>query len=173
VDQEGQPFAARCGWLARPTDDCVLATLHVASAAASALANFDGKMLLLDVEAGASILRPGQSLSLMLHWQGLQSMKDDYTVSVQIIGPDGRLYGQTDAWPVQGTLPTSQWLPGQRIADPFIVALSAEAPSGLYQVGVVVYRLATQTRLPLVDESGQAMGDIAWVGELLVKTEGQ
>lgn len=173
VDQEGQPFTARCGWLARPTDDCVLATLHVASAAASALANFDGKMLLLDVEAGASILRPGQSLSLMLHWQGLQPIKEDYTVSVQIIGPDGRLYGQTDAWPVQGTLPTSQWLPGQRIADPYIVALSADAPADLYQLGVVVYRLATQTRLPLLDESGQATGDIAWVGELLVTTEGQ
>ena len=100
-------------------------------------------------------------------------MKEDYTVSVQLIGPDGRLWGQTDAWPVQGTLPTSQWSPGQRIADSYTVALSADAPSGRYQVGVVVYLLATQTRLTVVDESGRATGDIVWVGELEVMGEKQ
>jgi hypothetical protein len=93
-------------------------------------------------------------------------MEEDYTVSVQLIAPDGRLYGQTDAWPVQGTLPTSQWSPGQRIADPYDVTLRADAPPGRYQVGVVVYLLATHTRLPLLDESGRASGDIAIVGEL-------
>jgi hypothetical protein len=171
MDQEGQPLPARCGWLARRTDTCTLATVHVTASSASALANFDGKMLLLDVGVGVSTLLPGQDMSLTLYWQGLQPMKEDYTVSVQLIGPDGRLWGQTDAWPVQGTLPTSQWLPSQRIADPYTVALPADAPSGRYQVGVVVYLLATQTRLPLVGESGQATGDIVWVGELEVVGE--
>lgn len=166
VDEEGQRLPARCGWLARSTDDCALATVRVTEAAAAALANFDAQMLLLEVEMGVSSLRPGQRTSLTLHWQGLQPMAEDYTVSVQLIGPGGRLYGQTDAWPVQGTLPTSQWSPGQRIADPYDVTLRADAPPGRYQVGVVVYLLATQTRLPLLDGSGRVTGDMALVGGL-------
>jgi hypothetical protein len=169
VKPDDRPLQARCGWLARPTDDCALTTVRVTEAAASALANFEGKVLLLDAEIGASALRPGQSVPLTLRWQGLQAMEENYTVSVQLIGPDGRLYGQTDAWPVQGTFPTGQWSPGQRIADPYQVVLAPDAPPGRYRVGVVVYLLATQTRLPLVDESGRATGDIAWVGELDVE----
>jgi hypothetical protein len=95
-------------------------------------------------------------------------MDKDYTVSVQLVGPDGRLYGQMDAWPVQGTLPTSQWTPGQRVSDPYQVVLAPDAPPGRYRVGVVVYLLATQTRLPVVDTLGRAIGDIAWLGELEV-----
>ncbi len=173
VGPDGRPLMARCGWLARPSDGCVLATVHVAEVAASALANFDGEMLLLDVEIGTLSLRPGSSLPLTLGWQGLRPMADDYTVSVQLIGPDGRLYGQADAWPVQGTLPTSQWSPGQHIADPYQVTLRPDAPPGRYRVGIVVYLLATQTRLPLLDRSGRVIGDIAWVGELEVSQDSE
>jgi len=176
VDQQGRFLTARCGWLAHPTDDCLLAEVHVTAATATALANFDDRMLLQDVGfdlpspvAGSLVaLSPGQPMHLTLSWQGLQPMEEDYTVSVQLIGPDGRLYGQTDAWPVQGTLPTSQWSPGQRITDPYQVVLASDAASGRYKVGVVVYLLATQTRLPLLDGAGRATDDIAWVGEFEV-----
>jgi hypothetical protein len=179
VDESGRPLAARCGWLARASDDCALAVVRVTEAAEQALANFDGQMLLLEAEIDESTpfdkvhdkLRPGQSATLMLHWQALRSMEEDYTVSVQFIGPDGRLYGQTDAWPVQGTLPTSLWSPGQSISDPYDVTLEADAPPGRYQVGVVVYLLATNTRLPLLDDAGQIVGDMAVVGEVDVVIE--
>lgn len=163
-----QTLPARCGWLARPSDGCVLATLKVAEAGSAALANLDGKLLLLQADVGLSALRPGQSAPVTLRWQGLQPMDADYTVSVQLVGPDGQLYGQVDAWPVQGTLPTSQWSPGQTISDPYIVPLSPDAPPGQYRVGVAVYLLATQTRLPVRDATGQVVGDMVWVGELTV-----
>lgn len=173
VDQQARFLPARCGWLARPTRDCVLATLRVTGATAAALADFGGRMLLLDTEIDAPsvsenatlVLFPGQTLAPTLSWQGLRPMHEDYTISIQLVGPDGRLHGQTDAWPVQGTLPTSQWSPGKRITDPYRVTLSPDAPPGRYRIGVVVYLLATQTRLALLDGSGRAMGDIAWVGE--------
>jgi hypothetical protein len=111
---------------------------------------------------------PGQTIPVALNWQGLRMMDRDYTISVQLVGPDGHLYGQTDAWPVQGTYPTSQWSPGQRVADSYRVGISSDAPPGRYQVGVVIYLLATQTRLPLVDDSGRTTGDIAWIGAVEV-----
>jgi hypothetical protein len=171
VDEDGQPLAARCGWLARASDDCALATVRVTEAAQQALANFDSQMLLLEAETSASTLHPGQSTSLILHWRALRPIEEDYTVSVQFVGPDGRLYGQTDAWPVQGTLPTSLWSPGQSIYDPYGVILETDAPPGRYQVGVVVYLLATNTRLPLLDNAGQIIGDMAVVGEFDVAGE--
>ncbi len=171
VDEGGRLLAARCGWLARASDDCVLAVLRVTEAAKQALANFDGQMLLLEAAIPISTLHPGQSTAITLHWQALRPMEEDYTVSVQFIGPDGGLHGQTDAWPVQGTLPTSLWSPGQNISDPYDVTLDADAPPGRYQVGVVVYLLATNTRLPLLDDAGQVVGNMAVVGEVDVVIE--
>lgn len=176
VDPQDRSLPARCGWLARASEGCVLANVHVTGATQSALANFDGKMLLLNADfdlpelsdGSLSPLPAGQNVPLTLHWQGLQSMDEDYTVSVQLVGPDGRLHGQTDRWPVQGTLPTSQWSPGQRVADPYQVVLDPDAPPGRYQLGVVVYLLETETRLPLVDEAGQTTGNIFWVAEFEV-----
>jgi hypothetical protein len=159
-----------------PTQDCPVARVQVTAAAATALANFDGKMLLAGAEfdlpassAGAlPTLSPGQTMQLTLSWQGLQPMEENYTVSIQLVGPDGRLYGQTDTWPVLGTFPTSQWSPSQRFSDPYQVVLGPDAAPGHYQVGVVVYLLATRTRLPLLDAAGQSTGDIAWLGEFMV-----
>jgi hypothetical protein len=176
VDQQGRFYTARCGWLAHPTQDCPVARVQVTAAAATALANFDGKMLLAGAEfdlpassAGAlPTLSPGQTMQLTLSWQGLQPMEENYTVSIQLVGPDGRLYGQTDTWPVLGTFPTSQWSPSQRFSDPYQVVLGPDAAPGHYQVGVVVYLLATRTRLPLLDAAGQSTGDIAWLGEFMV-----
>jgi hypothetical protein len=166
VDQQQRPLRARCGWPGCGAVDCRVAAVRVNPAALAALADFDGKMLLLEAQFEPAGLSPGQSLAVRLNWQGLQPMDKDYTVSVQLVGPDGRLYGQMDAWPVQGTLPTSQWTPGQRVSDPYQVVLAPDAPPGRYRVGVVVYLLATQTRLPVVDTLGRAIGDIAWLGEL-------
>ena len=169
---DGDVSPVRCGWLARPGEACELATIRVVEATATALANFDGKMLLLDADIERVALRPGQDLALRLRWQGLQPMAQDYTVSVQLVGPDGVLRGQVDAWPVQGTWPTSQWTVEQTVDDPYRVTLAPDAPPGRYRVGVVVYLLATQTRLPLLDKMGtgmgQVIGDVAWVGDLVV-----
>ena len=64
-----------------------------------------------------------------------------------------------DAWPVQGTLPTSQWTPGEVISDPYLVQLSGDLPPGDYRLHVGLYLLATGERLAVVDESGAARGD--------------
>jgi hypothetical protein len=176
LDRDGGRLSARCGWLAWPTESCDLGTVRVNARTEDALANYDSKILLESAEFDLPMLSDGtflgvsagQRVPLGLKWQALQSMEEDYTVSVQLVGPDGQLRGQTDAWPVQGTLPTSQWQAGQRITDPYEVTLSPDAPPGRYRVGVVVYLLATQARLSVVDASGQALGDIAWVGELHV-----
>lgn len=161
--------ALRCGWLRPLTDQCRLATVRIAGeAAAQAVANFDNQLLLTGVDFEAGRLQPGQVVDVTLHWQGLRSMTEDYTVFVHLLGPDGLLHGQIDQWPVQGTFPTSRWEPGQPVADRYLVPLDPDAPPGSYQLEIGVYLLGTNTRLPVLNADGIAVEDKVLLGGLIV-----
>jgi hypothetical protein len=135
---------------------------------ADAVASFDNQMLLTEVRFEAGRLQPGQLVDVTLVWQGLRAMQEDYTVFVHLLGPDGRVHGQVDQWPVQGTYPTSTWPVGASIEDRYLVPLDADAPPGSYQVEIGVYLLATNTRLSVFDEQGNPIDDKILLGGLLV-----
>jgi len=161
--------AARCGWLASPAYGCPLVTVEVAPAQ-EGLANFADMMLLLDagVDRVRDNARPGDIIPVALRWRALRAMDEDYTVFVHLVGPDGRLHGQVDMWPVQGSHPTSLWAPGEELSDPYEVRLDTDAPPGHYRVEAGWYLLATMQRLPVVDVNGQPIGDSFVVGEFNV-----
>jgi len=163
VGWEGAP--ARCRWLARATPGCFLQQVEVQPAQEDGVI-FGGRIALLQAQSGAEQLHPGEALPLVLHWRALRAMEADYTVTVQLIGPDGKLYGQVDAWPVQGTFPTSQWAAGQEVRDPYQVPLRPDSPPGRYRVLVGWYLLETMERLPRLDADGRPVADHAVIGEL-------
>lgn len=158
---------ARCGWLAPPTPACALGEVTVRSAP-EGVTNFDDRIILTEAEVEREQLRPGEELPVTIHWRALRQLAEDYTVTVQLLGPDGRLRGQVDSWPVQGALPTSQWQPGQAVTDPYRVPLEPDSPPGRYQVVVGWYLLGTMERLPVVDADGAPIADHAVVGEVEV-----
>jgi hypothetical protein len=149
---------ARCGWLTAPESSCSLIEVQVLSKEAG-LASFGERILLLDAVAPQDRALPGDVVQVTLRWRGLRAMATDYTVFVHLVGPDGRLHGQTDSWPVEGTFPTSQWVPGREISDPYAVRLEADAPPGTYRVEVGLYDLATMERLQIMDGAGKPIGD--------------
>ncbi len=151
---------ARCGWLRRPTTACVLGTLTVSGQPLPPGAvNFNDQIALLDAQAIPHDLTPGGQLEVNLTWQALAPLEQDYTVFVQLLDMAETMVGQVDAWPVQGTYPTSQWTPGERISDSYVVPLPPDLPPGSYQVYIGWYLLADLRRLPLLDETGQAVDD--------------
>jgi hypothetical protein len=160
----GEPRAV-CGWLRGPTTGCVVAELAVSGAPLPEGAiNFAGRIALLDVAVDAAQLQPGGQLPVTLTWQGLAQMEADYTVFVQVLDAADRLVGQVDAWPVQGTFPTSQWTPGEVVSDPYLVQLDADLPPGDYRLHVGLYLLATGQRLAVVDGTGVAVDDKVELG---------
>ena len=159
VDPAGSPLLAKCGWLAPVSVDCPIGAVQVAGDESAEAVNFDNQVLLTTWSIDRRELRPGETLQLTLNWRGLKKWDADYTVFVHLIGPDGKLHGQTDAWPVQGTLRTSMWEAGQRVVDPYSVTLHADAPGGRYQVEVGWYLLATLRRLPVLDAAGRPSDD--------------
>jgi hypothetical protein len=159
----------RCGWLRPLADFCPLATTRIeGQAAAGAIANFGGQILLNTIEFESGQLTPGAPLTVAVEWQSLTAIDEDYTVFVQLIGPDGRPHGQVDTWPVQGTYPTSAWSAGERVADRYTVTLDGDAPSGSYQLWVGMYLLSTNTRLPLLGADGFPIDDKAAFEGLIV-----
>jgi hypothetical protein len=162
VDEVG-----RCSWLASPSTSCSLTEVRVVSGE-EGLANFGDRVLLLDADAPQSAAMPGDVIRVTLQWRGLRTMAEDYTVFVHLVGPDGRLHGQADSWPVQGTYPTSQWAPGREVTDPYEVQLAPDAPPGRYRVEVGWYQLETMQRLQIVGETGEPAGDLHVVGAFVV-----
>jgi hypothetical protein len=153
----------RCGWLAPPRNSCPLLEVRVLPAG-EGLANFGERVLLLGGDVTESEARPGDVIQVTLRWRGLRRMREDYTVFVHLVGPDGRLHGQADRWPVEGTYPTSQWPPGREVVDPYEVRLEPDAPPGAYRVEVGWYRLETMQRLQIVGAEGEPLADTSVVG---------
>ncbi len=161
---------AVCGWLQRPATGCVVAEIDLRGAALpQGAANFDDQIALLDVALGAEELTLGGQLPVTLTWQGLAEMSADYTVFVQVLDPTDRIVGQVDAWPVQGTFPTSAWTPGEAVRDTYLVQLAADLPPGNYRLHVGLYLLATLERLSVLDTGGAAVDDKVEVGGLVVR----
>ncbi len=96
------------------------------------------------------------AIRLTLYWQATDEITADYTVFTHLLGPGGRVRGQTDSQPIRGLWPTSRWLPGQTVADRYELTLAADAPPGDYRLEVGMYLLETMERLPVAgDTSGQ------------------
>ncbi|MCC7358103.1 MAG: DUF2723 domain-containing protein [Anaerolineales bacterium] len=158
-----------CGWLRMPTPSCGLPPLRLAGeAAAEGAYNFAGLILLRAATLETTRANPGGEVAVTLTWQALQALPEDYTVFVHLLGPDGRVHGQVDAWPVSGTRATSGWAPGEKVRDPYRVRVDADAPAGDYQVEIGLYLLATNARLPLLNSDGAPVDDRVLVAGLTI-----
>jgi hypothetical protein len=108
-----------------------------------------GQIRLLGATSGESSVQPGGTLALTVYWQALGPVNHNYTVFVHLLGRYDRVLAQRDVPPGLGARPTSQWTPGQVVADPYLLALpeAAYAPDeAVWEVGL--YDAVTGQRLP-------------------------
>jgi hypothetical protein len=90
----------------------------------------------------------GDTLHLTLYWQSLKPMTRPYTVFAHLVGPDDQLVGQQDNMPLHDTAPTTCWLPGEIIADPYDIPIGSQVAPGNYILETGFYFLETGERLP-------------------------
>lgn len=106
-------------------------------------------------------LRPGEALVLAVRWQPLQIFGQDYKIFVHLVDAAGNVLAQFDGYPHEGAYPTSQWVPGEVIADSYPLAVPADAPAGPYRLFVGLYDEATLERLSVSgDDSGRVIFDV-------------
>jgi hypothetical protein len=74
-------------------------------------------------------------------------MDVDYTVFTHLLDPENQRVAGQDNPPVSGTYPTTLWVPGEIITDPYPIALPADLPPGNYTIEVGFYVAETGLRL--------------------------
>ena len=114
-------------------------------------------------DSSLSDLRAGDEVAVTLVWRALAPMDADYNVTLQLLGPDGRVYGQRDVPPLGGSAHTSTWTPGEVLYDTYRLAVASDAPPGAYQLIVAMYLMETGERLPV-----QGVGDAVTLRRLEV-----
>jgi hypothetical protein len=120
--------------------------------ALTTLAEFGNQIAL----RGYDVDQSGGAINLTLHWQALTQPPHAYTVFAHVIDADGQPVGQQDNMPVRDQLPTSCWVAGEYVSDPYGIPLAADA-RGPFRVIVGLYRGDTGARLPRSDAQGDSV----------------
>ncbi|MCB9078787.1 MAG: DUF2079 domain-containing protein [Anaerolineaceae bacterium] len=111
-------------------------------------ANFDAQVRLLGYRDLTQLTEQDATVSLTLVWQAI-SAPENLIRFVQVIGPDGLVYGQQDSMPDTGQYPPSLWQPGEVVVESIAFPVKVERPPGHYTLHIGLYRPATGERLPL------------------------
>jgi hypothetical protein len=108
---------------------------------------FGGTIHLLGHNSLPGEVSPGEALPVTLFLQAGGPTDVSYTVFVHLLDPEGRLGGQVDLIPGNGSAPTTSWAKGQVIVQETAVPVSREIGAGSYTVAVGFYDAAYGKRL--------------------------
>jgi hypothetical protein len=142
-------------WRLRPdaTFPAAASPAHVQSA------NFDHKLALL----GWDDPRDDQ---LTVYWRVLNTLPQDYRVSVILEDAQGREVGRWDGRPASYDYPTTRWQPGQEIFGRYPLPLPADAAAGEYTATLAVYDETNPDGLDLRDAADSPAGKRLRLGPL-------
>ncbi len=89
----------------------------------------------------------GEIVPVTLFWRAEQALAQRYKVFVHLLDAQGVLVTQTDAEPIGGLHPTSNWEAGEAVVDRYGVLLPTNLPTGTYTLTTGMYRPGDGTRL--------------------------
>lgn len=72
---------------------------------------------------------PDDNLVVSLCWQARTPVTKNYSVSLEVIGPDGEGYGQLETYPGRGNYPTSFWTVNQPFCDEYKIHVRGDVPA--------------------------------------------
>ncbi|HYN87073.1 MAG TPA: glycosyltransferase family 39 protein, partial [Ardenticatenaceae bacterium] len=128
-------------------------------------AEWEGGIRLVGHDTLPGTMGPGESLDLRLVWTAEEPQARDYTVFVQVLGPDGQLVAQSDRQPEGGSYPTSAWTVREHVADTYRLPIPPDAVSGTYTIIAGLY--TSEGRLP-VFQGSSAVSDHLAIGTVRV-----
>jgi 4-amino-4-deoxy-L-arabinose transferase-like glycosyltransferase len=104
----------------------------------------------------------GQDGGVVLEWEALRPLEEDYTAFLHLRDSQGHLIVQGDKLITDESLrPTSQWETGTLRLGIYRLPIPPSTPPGRYELEVGVYLLATGERLPLLGPDGSPQGTAA------------
>jgi hypothetical protein len=119
--------------------------------------NLGGVATLAGYDLDESHIQAGGVLVFDLYWRPEETDQVSYTIFAQLLGADGRILAQQDQLPVMGKRPTSGWVRGEYISDPYKLMIPPDATQGNYQLIVGMYDSQTGKRLQILGEDQDAI----------------
>lgn len=103
------------------------------------------------------ILTPHTAPEFTLYWQTNAVLTASYTVKLELIDTQGRSAAEWTGQPTHGLYPTTQWLPGEIIRDPWLLSLAnANSPEpvtpDLYKLAVTLYTERQTSERKILEE---------------------
>ena len=123
--------------------------------------NFGGLVELAGYTLSDLTPAAGDTVALTLYWRGLAPIANDYKVFANILDPlTLTKHASSDGMPAQWSAPTSTWTPGALVEDVHNLTISPDAPPGIYELEVGLYREAPDGTFPrlriFTPDGGQA-----------------
>lgn len=133
---------------------------------------FGNQIRLVGFDAPATALSGGQ-YGLTLYWVAEGDIIRDYTASVQLLAPDGKLAAQHDSITGEGLNPTSLWVPGEPVAERRQIELPAGLRPGTYTLIALMYDLKDLKRLGVSTEAGPSSDNAVVLRQVAVSGNSQ
>ncbi len=95
----------------------------------------------------ADVLSPGAETWLTLYWQALADLTRDYVVLVRLVGDGDHELAYWLGRPVRSGYPTTGWLAGQVVQDPWRLLIPAEAGPGAYTLEIALFDAETEAEV--------------------------
>jgi hypothetical protein len=121
--------------------------------------SFGERISLLGYKLGDSSSRPGNYFRLLLYWDAMEEMSEEYVVFVHLVDDRGEMWAQGDGIPGNGINPTWAWVVGEVVEDEHLIPLNSDVPPGEYRLAIGLYEPDTLRRLASKDPEGAPMGD--------------
>jgi 4-amino-4-deoxy-L-arabinose transferase-like glycosyltransferase len=93
--------------------------------------------------AGYNLDRSNGAIKLTLVWKALKAIDQDYTVFTHVLDRSGQQIAGKDNQPMNGTYPTSHWMPGEYVSDEYLIPGVPDE----FEIEVGVYDPETGARL--------------------------
>jgi hypothetical protein len=118
-------------------------------------------MALVGYDLDRRVVKPGEEITLTLYWRGLRKMERNYTISAQLVNEAQVKAAEDSNWPLKGDAPTMLWEPGNLLEDPKTLTVRADAPPGVYDVQITVFKKQDEEfiHLPVISDRGEMLSN--------------
>lgn len=86
-------------------------------------------VLFLGFDVPPVIAYPGDVIPVEIYWKAARPLRANFTVRLELIGPDGQGYGLLDTYPGGGNYATSDWAVNKAFKDSYMLYVRQDFPA--------------------------------------------
>ncbi|MFN2190201.1 MAG: hypothetical protein ACK2T3_15670, partial [Candidatus Promineifilaceae bacterium] len=124
----------------------------------AAFADFGDQIALIAYDFEAMDYEPGDRVDINLYWKAMNPVDINYQVFLHMLDESGQIIAQSDKLN-PGEFPTKRWPLDKYVRDEHSFIIPDDTESGDYHLSVGLWVASEGWRLPLIDESGEQLGD--------------